>query len=102
MFIIEVGIFQLGQCIHFIVCVYHYMLTRLHNEMPDLCNPVHLGICVLTVFFAREVKEPCNRFIFTINKSFPRVKRERGRKEKKKKAFELVIDEVALFDFKDL
>lgn len=31
------------------------------------------------------MKEPYNRFICTINKSFPRVKRERGRKEKKKR-----------------
>lgn len=52
--------------------------------MRDSCNPVHLRISVLT-FFSREVKEPYNRFICTINKSFPRVKRERGRKEKKKR-----------------
>ncbi len=31
------------------------------------------------------MKEPYNRFICTINKSFPRVKRERGRMEKKKR-----------------
>lgn len=53
-------------------------------------------------FFSGEVKEPYNRFICTINKSFPRVKREGRRKEEEKKAFESVIDEVALYDFKDL
>lgn len=35
-------------------------------------------------WLSREVKEPYNRFICTINKSFPRVKRERGRMETKK------------------
>lgn len=47
-----------------------------------------------------EVKnEPSNRFIFATHKSFPGLKRDSGKGDTKK-AFDSVIDEVVLFDFK--
>lgn len=57
---------------------------QINVKIADSCNPVHLKICVLT-FLPGELKEPYNRFICTINKSFPRLKRDRGRKETKKR-----------------
>lgn len=43
--------------------------------------------------------EPSNRFILAIDKSFPGLKRDSGKGDTEK-AFDSVIDEVVLFDFK--
>lgn len=89
-------VFLLSLCPEARVCECHDVLTNHTSTLKtsNVFNPVHLRIGV----GAREVKEPYNRFICTIHKSFLRVKREG---ERAKKAFESVIDEVALFDFKD-
>lgn len=50
----------------------------------DSCNWVHLWIFVLPIS-PREVKEPYNRFICTINKSFSGLKRQKEQKHQRKR-----------------
>lgn len=73
----------------------HVFPCRTFIEIPDLYKLVGLRICVF-----RGVKESYNRFICTINKSFLTEKHKRAKAGKK--AFDSVIDEVALFHFKGL
>lgn len=73
-------VFLLSLCPDARVCECPDVLTNHTSTLKtsNVFNPVHLRICV----GAREVKEPCNRFICTIHKSFLRVKREGERSKK--------------------
>lgn len=62
--------------------------VEIHWALPpsgtDSYNWVHLWICVLPIS-PREVKEPYNRFICTINKSFSGLKRQKEQKHPRKR-----------------
>lgn len=65
-----------------------------------LVHSVHLRICVLTFFQGKE-RSPITGSFVQSTKASRDWKDTEGERRRKKKAFDSVIDEVFLFDFKD-
>lgn len=80
------------------------LLYTLTLKRTDVFNPVHLRICVLSfnfLFFIFKGIEGALKQVHLYNKQQLPKSEKREMEKEGRKAFESVIDEVALFEFKD-